>query len=632
MYELHLPKTMTRTQRSALLAIIALLVIYQLQRLLFLWFNIDYFTGAKSPDIFMAFIHGIRFDLCAIILINIPFILISIVPLGYGSRSMLFIKWLFFLINIPAIILNTIDIEYFKFQGKRTSADLFELFFLGEDMQNTLPQMAKDFWPVVLFATICSFILIVVYNKILKSSTHIGQLGNRKTWTVALLVTPFVFIGARGSIDLKPLRISNAAAAVEPIMAPLVLNTPFTIIKTFGKQGMDLKFEMSDQEARKYFNREKNSNRDKNTKNVMIIILESFSAEYSQLLSGNIGYTPFLDSLMKESLYFTNAYANAKKSMDGIPAVTSSIPALMPVSFITSPYAANNYTSVAGVLKQDGYSSAFFHGGNNGTMGFDNFSKNAGYDTYFGRNEYGSHNYDGNWGVFDEPFYSFVIDKCNAMSKPFVGTVFSLSSHHPYSIPENLKNKFPKGTLPIHESIGYADYSLKVFFEKAAKTDWYRNTIFVITADHTGPAKSPAYGNRHGAFRIPLFYFTPDQSFKGHSQRTTQQTDILPTVMDMVGFKGEWMDFGTSVLDSSKAGFAANGTGDLYQIIMDGKILQFDGMKTVGAYDLTKDTLLENNLSKSNQKEWAIMENTLKAVLTQYAKAMNENKISSKPR
>jgi phosphoglycerol transferase MdoB-like AlkP superfamily enzyme len=218
------------------------------------------------------------------------------------------------------------------------------------------------------------------------------------------------------------------------------------------------------------------------------------------------------------------------------------------------------------------------------------------------------------------------------MSKPFVGTVFSLSSHHPYSIPENLKNKFPKGTLPIHESIGYADYSLKVFFEKAAKTDWYRNTIFVITADHTGPAKSPAYGNRHGAFRIPLFYFTPDQSFKGHSQRTTQQTDILPTVMDMVGFKGEWMDFGTSVLDSSKAGFAANGTGDLYQIIMDGKILQFDGMKTVGAYDLTKDTLLENNLSKSNQKEWAIMENTLKAVLTQYAKAMNENKISSKPR
>ncbi|MFM7079351.1 MAG: LTA synthase family protein, partial [Bacteroidota bacterium] len=624
------PKPMTRSQRSALMAIILLLAIYQLQRLLFLLFNIDYFTGSKSADIFMAFLHGLRFDLCAITLVNLPFILTCLLPIEGVGRFTSFTKWIFYLINIPVILLNTIDIEYFKFQGKRTSADLFELFFLGDDMQNTLPQMAKDFWPVLLFATVCSVMLVVGYNNILKKNGHLNQKNNRRSWAFALLVIPFVFIGARGSIDLKPLRISNAAAAVEPKMAPLVLNTPFTIIKTFGKQGMDIKFEMSEQEAEQYFTRLKTSNRGPIAKNAMIIILESFSAEYSNLLSGNNGYTPFLDSLMKEGLYFTNAYANAKKSMDGIPAVTSSIPSLMPVSFITSPYAANNFTSVAGLLQKGGYSSAFFHGGNNGTMGFDHFTKNAGYEAYYGRNEYGNQNYDGNWGVYDEPFYRFVIDQCNKLSKPFVGTVFSLSSHHPYSIPEHLKNKFPKGTLPIHESIGYADYSLKVFFEEASKTDWYRNTVFVITADHTGPANSPAYGNRHGAFRIPLFYFTPDQSLKGSSKRVTQQTDILPSVMDMVGYKGPWLDFGTSVLDSSKTGFAVNGTGDLYQIIMEGKILQFDGMKTVGVYDLTNDSLLEKNLSHSKNHDWTTMENTLKSVLIQYAKAMNENKITNK--
>lgn len=622
---------MTGTQRKAILATLTLLVIYQAQRLIFLLFNLDYFANSGIIDISLAFLHGIRFDISSIILLNIPFLLVCLVPYGSGSQKSIFTKWLFLTINIPAILLNTIDIEYFKFQGKRTGADLFELFLLGEDMQNTLPQMAKDFWTVILFASICSALLVMAFAYIERKTKENQTTFTLRSWSFTLLLAPVFFVGARGAIGLKPLRITNAASAVEPMLAPLVLNTPFTIIKTFGKQGIDIKFEMPLAEAKMHFNRFKTGDQPSTKKNVMIIILESFSAEYSQLLSGKPGYTPFLDSLMLESMYFTNAYANAKKSMDGIPAVTSSIPALMPVSFITSPYAANQVTSVAGLLKSNGYSSAFFHGGNNGTMGFDNFSKNSGYDNYFGRKEYGSSDYDGNWGVFDEPFYRFVINKCDQTPEPFVGTVFSLSSHHPYSIPDELKNKFPKGSLPIHESIGYADYALRIFFNEASKTKWYQNTLFVITADHTGPAETPAFGNRHGAFRIPLFYFNPDKSLQGASDRTTQQADILPTIMDLIGFKGSWLDFGTSALDSTESGFAVTGTGDSYQIISGGKMIQFDGSKTVGAYEIRTDTLLKKNLVPLENQEWFEIENKLKSILIQYAAAMRENQIVIKP-
>ncbi|MFM7822819.1 MAG: LTA synthase family protein, partial [Bacteroidota bacterium] len=413
--------------------------------------------------------------------------------------------------------------------------------------------------------------------------------------------------------------------------APLILNTPFTIIKTIGAPIMELRFEMDEKEALLQFKREKSNgaNEQFRTMNVVVIILESFSAEYSTLLTGKKGYTPFLDSLMQQSLYFSHAYANAKKSIDGIPAVTSSIPALMPVSYITSPYSANRITSIAGLLVDEGSTSAFFHGGNNGTMGFDNFSRISGHQRYFGRSEYGSEDYDGHWGVFDEPFYEFTVKECSNMKQPFAITFFSLSSHHPYSIPEKLQGRFPKGELPIHESIGYADYALRAFFEVASKQPWYNNTLFVLTADHTGPAEHPEFGTRNGVFKIPMVFFIPDGSLKGESKRTVQQSDIMPSVLDYLGYKKKWMDFGASVFDSTSLGMAINSTGDLFQIIRNDTLLQFDGMQSVAVYSLSSDPLMKNNLIENTNSTKKELELLIKSYLIQYQAAMRSNNLTN---
>ena len=207
------------------------------------------------------------------------------------------------------------------------------------------------------------------------------------------------------------------------------------------------------------------------------------------------GEKPISTDFIKEWREFIlqNAYANGKRSIEGIPAIIGGIPALLSDPFITSAYSSNTITTIPSLLKQKGYTSTFFHGGTNGTMGFDNFSRSSGFDHYFGRTEYDNDDdFDGSWGIYDEPFLQQAALEIDKMKLPFLAVLFTLSSHHPYKIPDKYVNQFPEGTLPLHQSIAYADFSLKRFFETALKMSWFSNTLFVITADHTSSTELKA--------------------------------------------------------------------------------------------------------------------------------------------
>jgi phosphoglycerol transferase MdoB-like AlkP superfamily enzyme len=620
--------------RSTLLIkrILLLLFIYQICRLLFLIVNSGYFSTSSVSDVAMTFFYGIRFDLVVVVVLNIPFILFHFLPFqAFSGRAwQQALKYYFFIINIPFLLLNCVDLEYFKFQGKRTTADLFQLFAMGDDMQNTIPRMALDFWYVILCFVVLSVIFVWGYNKI---KLKVAPVNDQKLiqWILILPVILITGIGFRGGIQYKPLGILAAAKHTTPPLVPLVLNTPFTVIKTFGKELIDEKNYLSDSELTSYFDKVHSYKNQEpfESKNVVIIILESFSSEYIGYLNNGKGYTPFLDSLSRHCISFNNAYANAKKSIDGIPAVVASMPTLMPASYITSPYNGNRLHSIAALLKPKGYSSGFFHGGNNGTMGFDNFASMTGYDAYYGRKEYPGNDYDGNWGIYDENFYAFFTDKMNSMPQPFVTTFFSLSSHHPYSMPNHLKNKFPKGPLPIHESIGYADYSLQQFFKKAQTTSWYKNTLFVITSDHTGPSAIPYYQTKAGMFRTPILFYLPYADLKGTNTKTTQQTDIVPGILDLLNFDQSFIAFGNSPFDSTLNGFAVNYTGDSYQIIGEKQLIQFDGQEVISFYDYKTDSLLTQNKIGKNSLPDSLLLKTLQSVLQQYNHSLIKNQLTT---
>ncbi|MCK4701011.1 MAG: LTA synthase family protein, partial [Bacteroidales bacterium] len=345
---------------------------------------------------------------------------------------------------------------------------------------------------------------------------------------------------------------------------------------------------------------------------------------------GNEGYTPFLDSLIHHALVFPNAFSNGKRSIEAMPSIMASLPTLMTSSYISSGYATNSINSLASLLKDKGYHTSFFHGGSNGTMGFDNFAHSAGIDEYYGMNEYGKNeDFDGNWGIFDEEFLQFYATKLNSFEEPFFSSVFTLSSHHPYTIPGKYKEKFRKGPLKILEAIGYSDFSLKRFFETASEMPWFENTLFVITADHTAQAIKPEYITNLGQFRVPIIFFHPaDSSLRGKKNLITQQLDIMPSVLDYLDYNEPFISFGNSILRPREDHFALTFQNGIYQYIANGYILIYNQNEgPISLYHFETDPLLENNLLRTSQSTRIEMVKKLQSIIQVYNHRMIRNEM-----
>ena len=549
-------------------------------------------------------------------------------------------------VNSIAILANCIDLEYYKYTLKRTTSDFFNLFGLGSDISTMLPQYIKDFWYVILIWIALTVFISWLYNKAKSPSSVFHQPAERileKGWGWALFswltlnsaLIGMMVIGFRGGLQLRPIMTINASEYVSAKNIPLIINTPFSIIKSYGLEELEEKNYFSKEELSKIFNPIHTSvahtRREKT--NVFIIILESFSKEYIGSLSGKKSHTPFLDSLMKESLVFDNAFANGKKSIDGIPAIIGGIPSLMSESYITSIYCSNQFGSLANTLKKKGYASAFFHGGTNGTMGFDAFCGASGFDKYFGRFEYNNENdYDGDWGIWDEDFFQYTSKNVSQMKQPFLTALFTLSSHHPYSIPLKYKKQFSGGELPILKSVEYTDFCLRNFFKSASEEKWFDSTLFVITADHTGPSADNFYSNNAGSFAIPIIFYKHTSALKGISRRVTQQIDILPTVLHYLNYDEDFFSFGSNALDSISKGYAVNFINDVYQIFQDDYLLQFDGNNTIALFNYKTDSLLQNNLLGKEEEQQIELEKKLKAIIQTYYYGMIHNTlVANKP-
>lgn len=614
-----------------------LLLFYSAIRTLFLLFNLEYFSDLGFKNLFLSFVYGLRFDISILIIINIPVIALHFFPFPffYSSLYQKFVKAIFLLINIPCLLLNCIDFAYFKFTFRRTTYDVLGILKGGGDFLNTLPVMVKDFWYILVIWIALCFLLIKFYSVI--SRNHFPRHRFQSGFGVQQVVLHFIFlvlivIGFRGGIQLKPLNIISAGQFGSPKAAPLVLNTPFTVIKTIGEKELtDLKY-FSPEEASRIFSplHQYNTGKPFTPLNVVVIILESFSKEYTGANHAAPSYTPFLDSLSSRSLYFPDAYANGKRSIDGIPAVIASIPSLSQEAFITSPYSTNTFDNLASLLRKKNYSTAFFHGGNNGTMGFDHFTRNAGFEKYYGRKEYNNDgDYDGTWGIYDEEFLQFTAQKISEMKAPIFASVFTLSSHHPYSIPKKYEGKFPKGTLPIHESIGYTDYSLKKFFETAQRMPWFDNTLFVITADHTALSSYPFFHTWAGMFAVPALYYYPKGLPAATESVTTQQCDIVPSVLHYLNFDEPFIALGNSVFDSTASHFAVTLQNNFYQVIENGYSLLADTSQIIGLYYFKSDSLFREDLSKKNIPIQQSMERKLHAYIQQFNDRMIHNKLKA---
>ena len=445
----------------------------------------------------------------------------------------------------------------------------------------------------------------------------------------SILIIALLIVGSRGGFQLKPLNIIDASRYTSPQNTALLLSTPFSMMKTIGRNQLSAYQYFTDQKAGHLFNPvfeiEESVSADR--RNIVIIIMESLSKEYMGYFNSGMNYTPFLDSLMQHSIVFENAYANGKRSIEALPAIFSGLPNLMNEAYNTSPYAGNSMSSLALCLKKQGYQSTFFHGGANGTMGFNSYTKLAGFDSYYGMDEYpGKEDYDGLWGIYDLPYFQYVASKQSEMKEPFLSSMFSLSAHHPYKLPSYFDSQCKEGSLEILKMICYSDIALRKYFEKIKNSDWFKRSIFVITADHTAQNTTEKYGTSMGIYAIPIILFDPLNDKPSVISKTTQQADISPTILDYLNIPGKAIFFGQSALDSSTNGFCLNFLNNRYQFIEDSVCILFDSKNITAIYQYREDSLLKNNLKFAGFKgktDSSVAK--LKAIIQQYNHRMIEN-------
>ena len=634
-------------QAVLVLRLLLVLVLMVLTRLSIYFLHPSLFPGISVSKLLYYTFSGMRFDTVAILYANALYIFLLVMPFRFRRKRTFGIitDIIFYTTNIILLIPNLADSAYYPFSLKRMTIDIFRYISTGDDTANMMPQFIRDYWYLLLLLATSVFMLVFVARRIRISNRFVMQ--KNVHYYLFQTLTMLVFLalsvlGVRGGIQLKPVGILSASLYAPSQETAVVLNSAFTIIRSYGQEGIQrISFYTDEKEMKGIFNPEKNySSLDSlgnqipmQKKNVFVIILESFSAEHIGVLTHQSGnkrsdFTPFLDSLAKYSVVY-EGFANGKRSIEGIPAILASLPTWMTEDFITSQYGPGKFNSLASLLKTEGYNTSFFHGGKNGTMGFDAFCKSAGFDNYYGKNEYPNQaDFDGHWGIWDEPYLQYIAQTLNSKPQPFLGAVFTLSSHHPYQVPEKYKGKFRKGPLEIQQTIMYSDYALKKFFDKASTMPWFENTIFVITSDHTSEAWQPFYKNRVGQYAIPIIFYEPQSGHSGHQGIIAQQTDIMPTILDMLHYPNPFIAFGGSLLRDNEPRFSLSYLNGNYQLIQDGYAWQTDHTISSALYNFTNDSLLAKDQYIKQKSIAAEKDKLLKAIIQQYNNRLIENKLS----
>ncbi|MDR1680566.1 MAG: LTA synthase family protein [Prevotellaceae bacterium] len=589
--------------------------LFSLARILFYAFNADLYPDMTAGHLLHLLRHGLRFDLVAVLYTNIVFIVGYIIPFRFRHQAIYqrALAWIFYLTNSIALAMNCVDMAYFRFTMRRTTWSALEEFSNDRGNVALMGRFAAEYWYLFILLAALVAGMVWLYRRV--PVCAVPLIRNRWIYypvgTIAMAVSMTLFVGGvRGGFaySTRPITISNAAACVNrPAEIGIVLSTPFSVYKTLSRTAYKRLSWFDSPEALEAVYSPVHRPADTATaftpKNVVIIIVESLSKEYIGAFNRELddstytGYTPFLDSLITHSYTFAHSFGNGLKSIDAMPSVLASIPSF-PEPYVLSVYSNNTIRGLATLLAEKGYDCSFFHGAPNGSMGFDAFARMAGFQHYYGKNEY--HNdadFDGLWAIWDEPFLQFMAQTLDRKTEPFFATVFTATSHHPFRVPKAYEGVFPKGTEEIHPCVGYTDLALRRFFATASQMPWFANTVFVITADHTNQVSYAKSKTAIGAFLIPVIYYDPSGGLaaKVEPVRVTQQIDIMPSLLGYLHYDRPYFAFGFDLFSADTTRNFAINFGGFYNIYAGDWVLQTGDDEPVALYNYEHDIMLRRN-------------------------------------
>ncbi len=612
------------------LAIVLLLM--QQSRFLFYAFNKGLFPNTTYSDLPTLMAGGLVFDLAGLLYMNALFIIMQILPFKFTLNPIYrkVSKIVFVVSNGLLILANNLDIAYYPFTLRRSTALVFKEFSNESNGFALAWEFMTDYWYLFLIST-----SMIVGIALSYSSIKIKRIfPNRPVMyypfaSVMMFLTVVLFVGGvRGGFahSTRPITISNASQyVVHAGEESIVLNTPFSLLRTSGEEPLPLLNYFDENTLNTIYSpihkADEGAIMDK--KNVVVIIWESLGSEYvggynkHTNIDNYKGYTPFLDSLLGHSTYFLRSSSSGKKSIDAMASIFSSIPSLIQ-PFVLSTYSNNRVPSLAALLKGEGYSTSFFHGAPNGSMGLMAYSNKLEMGGYYGKSEYdawrpNNSDFDDIWGIWDDKFMEYFSYELDKMPQPFFSSVFTLSSHHPFKLPAEREGDFDEGTLAMHKVIGYTDSAMRSFFERAKSSSWYDNTIFVITGDHPNQSQYPYYNTVDKSYKVPIIIFDPSKPTQQMIDKVASHIDILPTVMRYLGYEKSFFSFGQNLLQEDTNNFIVG--------YMNGYLVE----------DSSGYLIYNNGVLESKTTQPTHLEDKAKAFIQHFNSSMINNKLYLTP-
>jgi len=618
----------TKIKKLLYFTLLSLAILSLLRFALWLLY-IDDFSTLNSLETLKSFGMGLRIDLISIATPSAIFILILFLPFKFTNnqkfQKVIVYIWYIILLLITFVILA--DLVYFQFVHRHVGS---EITAMGNDM-GLLIEMLFEYKFLLLFFVFFASILFFIVKHIARISTVYSSYSYLKSIGVFLSVTLLLLGAIRGKIQGKPFSISDAFVVNKTASGNLALNGFYTLYRTLAKSKKKKTYHFYDDtealqrtqsllasnlfkfNSEKYPLVRKLHEKSKQKKhNVVIILLESWSAKYVDSFGGNnLKVTPNLDKLAKEGLMFPNFYANGQRSIEGITALFTGIPVLKDFSFLGSGLELSNLSYLGTLAKENNYSTLSMQSSKRGSFRIDSISKFAGFDSYFGAEDMPfigdeDKNVKPRFGTWDGNRYDLLHKKLSTQKEPFLSFSFTSTTHTPFYSPgkkweaysHNNKNLF--GYL---NTLKYADDKLGLFMEKAKKEPWFDNTIFIFMADHT-----IGFGNDAGIFkdtnisienrdleemRIPLVIYAPKIFEPQVIETVGSQADILPTLVDMLQWKGNFSTLSNSLLTPSSKAFALFNSGQTIGMVNNSGYIKHTLDKKL---ELTGDETMEKDI------------------------------------
>jgi phosphoglycerol transferase MdoB-like AlkP superfamily enzyme len=619
---------------------------YFIARVLFFAFNTNLFAVDDFSGLLKLCYYGLAFDTTALLYINSLFLILSVLPLTINTKAgyQKGLTILYFVTNLLAYATNFVDIIYYRFSQVRSTKATLDVLSDETNKKALFEHFSGTYWYIILLFIICCFAWVWLYKlvKIKPQPVKDARVYFLSSIVSFLLITALTIGGIRGDFahSTRPINMVDAYKHVTvPNQGDIILNTPFAVLRTLSANN----FKIQHFTDTAYINanikpiKQYNSNPAVRP-NVVVIILESMAREYWGSMNKDAhipnfkSYTPFLDSLSNSSLIFNNAYANGRQSIHAMSSILAGIPSFQ-TAFTSSPYAKQKIQSLVSICDTLGYQTAFFHGAANGSMGFQGFGNILGFKNYYGRTEYNNDaDFDGIWGIWDEPFFQFMGKTISTQKQPFLATLFTLSSHDPFQIPQKYKARFTGGPLAIDKCVQYTDNALRQFFNYAKTQPWYSNTIFVITSDHTSQTYYPEYSKSINRFAVPILFFSANEAYglKGVRTDLAQQMDIYPSLVDLIGYHKPFRSWGRSLISNlpTETPRVINSTGNICQFMQGNYIYLFDGKNITGIFASTDKGLEKNLMNGTINPEMNKGMADCKALIQDYADRIVNKKLN----